>query len=64
MTLTAERFAAVTDLIQRAREIERDHGATQDGVDRLADLLKSLAAQENLFPRADFPVAPDGGTVS
>jgi rhodanese-related sulfurtransferase/predicted metal-dependent enzyme (double-stranded beta helix superfamily) len=58
--VSVRRAAAVATLIERARGIERAHGATRAGLGRIADLLIDLGQHEELFPPAHFPSGPEG----
>ena len=54
-----ERGRAVEAAVADIRAIEREHGVTRDGLNRMKQRLIELAAQASLFPTEDFP-PPDG----
>jgi rhodanese-related sulfurtransferase/predicted metal-dependent enzyme (double-stranded beta helix superfamily) len=60
MTLHQERAAAVRQLIDQARDIEKA-GVTPATLDRIGGLLSSLARRADLFPQDEFPLGADGG---
>ncbi|WIM11990.1 rhodanese-like domain-containing protein [Enhydrobacter sp.] len=60
MSLHQERAAAVRQLVDQARAIEKD-GIGRATLDRLGHLLASLANRAELFPQEEFPLGPDGG---
>lgn len=60
MDVKAARTAAVAAAVGRVREIERDMGVTREALDAIKAELMNLAAQEHLFPSAEFPPPPNG----
>src|SRR5436190_14848801 len=60
MGLYQERAAAVRQLVDQAREIEKN-GVTYGTLDRIGGLLATLARRAELFPQDEFPLGPDGG---
>lgn len=56
----AARTAAVAATIDRIREIESSMGVTRPALERIRAELMTLAAQEHLFPSAEFPPPPNG----
>ena len=60
MSLHQERAAAVRQLVDQARQIEKD-GVTGQALDRIGHLLASLAGRAELFPQDEFPLGADGG---
>src|SRR5437764_7735451 len=60
MGLHQERAAAVRQLVDQAREIERN-GITYGTLERIGGLLAGLARRVELFPQEEFPLGPDGG---
>jgi rhodanese-related sulfurtransferase/predicted metal-dependent enzyme (double-stranded beta helix superfamily) len=60
MTLHQNRTAAVRQLVDQAREIEKT-GVTYATLDRIGGLLAELARRRDLFPADTFPLGPDGG---
>ncbi len=57
--VSADRHAAVAATIDRIRAIERQ-GITRATLDAIKAEMLALAAQENLFPSAEFPPPPNG----
>ena len=55
----AARAAHVAAAIDQIRGIEAE-GVTPENLIRIRDVLMGLAAQEHLFPSADFPPPPNG----
>ncbi len=60
MSLHQERAAAVRQLVDQARKIEKS-GVTRDTLERIGTLLASLAQRAELFPQDEFPLGSDGG---
>src|SRR5690242_19566279 len=60
MTLHQERAAAIRQLVDQAREIEKA-GITSATLDRIGGLLATLASRAELFPQDEFPLGADGG---
>jgi rhodanese-related sulfurtransferase/predicted metal-dependent enzyme (double-stranded beta helix superfamily) len=60
MNLHQERAAAVRQLVDQARQIEKG-GITRASLDKIGSLLSALASRAELFPLDEFPLGPDGG---
>jgi rhodanese-related sulfurtransferase/predicted metal-dependent enzyme (double-stranded beta helix superfamily) len=60
MTVHQERAAAVRQLVDQAREIEKS-GVSYANLETIGGLLAALARRADLFPQDEFPVGPDGG---
>ncbi len=60
MDVKAARAAAVAAAVGRVREIEARMGVTREALEAIRAELLALAAQEHLFPSAEFPPPPDG----
>ena len=60
MSLHQERAAAVRQLVDQTREIEKA-GVTHATLEKIGGLLSSLAGRADLFPQDEFPLGPDGG---
>ena len=60
----AARTAAVAAAMDRVKEIERTQGVTRASLDAIKVVLLELAADEALFPAAEFPPPPAGETGS
>jgi len=60
MTLHQTRAAAVRQLVDQARELEKA-GVTHATLDKIGGLLASLANKAELFPQDEFPLGADGG---
>lgn len=58
--VTAARAAAVAATVERIRAIEARDGVTRAGLDAIMAELHRLAAQEHLFPSAEFQPPPEG----
>ena len=58
--ISAARTAAVAAAMDRVKAIEREKGVTRPALDAIKTELLALAAQEELFPSADFPPPPEG----
>ncbi len=60
MSLHQERAAAVRQLVDQARELEKT-GVTYQTLDKIGGLLAGLARRVDLFPADEFPLGADGG---
>ncbi|MBS7788419.1 cysteine dioxygenase family protein [Roseococcus sp. SDR] len=60
MDVKAARTAAVAAAVGRVREIEARMGVTREALEAIKAELMNLAAQEHLFPSAEFPPPPNG----
>lgn len=60
MDVTAARAAAVAATVARIRGIEAAQGVTRPALDAIMAELQTLAAQEHLFPSAEFQPPPAG----
>ena len=60
MNLHQERSRAVRQLVDQARQIEKE-GVTSRMLDKMGNLVASLASRADLFPQDEFPLGPDGG---
>lgn len=60
MDVKAARTAAVAAAVGRVREIEGRMGVTREALEAIKAELLNLAAQEHLFPSAEFPPPPNG----
>lgn len=58
--IAAARTAAVAATIERIRAIEAAQGVTRDALDAIKTEMLALAAQEHLFPLAEFSPPPAG----
>ncbi|MBR0647064.1 cysteine dioxygenase family protein [Plastoroseomonas hellenica] len=58
--IAAARTAAVAATIERIRAIEADQGVTRASLDAIKTEMLALAAQEHLFPLAEFSPPPAG----
>jgi predicted metal-dependent enzyme (double-stranded beta helix superfamily) len=56
----AARAAAVAATMDRIKGIERQHGVTRPALDLIKDEMLALAANEALFPAAEFPPPLEG----
>jgi predicted metal-dependent enzyme (double-stranded beta helix superfamily) len=56
----AARTSAVAATMDRVKAIEREQGVTRAALDAIKAELLTLAAQESLFPAAEFPPPPAG----
>lgn len=56
----AARAAAVAATMDRVKGIERSQGVTRASLDAVKTEMLALAAQEALFPAAEFPPPPEG----
>ena len=54
------RTAAVAAAMDRVKQIERSQGVTRPALDAIKTELLDLAADERLFPAAEFPPPPAG----
>ena len=59
-TILASRAAAVAATVDRVRGIEQRMGVTRAALDAILAELMALAANEPLFPSAEFPPPPNG----
>lgn len=57
MALASERRAAVSQSVDRIRRLESKLGVTRDGIEAIREVLLELAAREELFPPASFPLS-------
>ncbi len=57
---SAQRAAAVAATMDRIKGIERQQGVTRAALDAIKTEMLALAAQEQLFPAAEFPPPPEG----
>jgi predicted metal-dependent enzyme (double-stranded beta helix superfamily) len=55
-----DRAQAVAATVARVRAIEAAHGVTRASLDAIMAELQGLAAQQHLFPSAEFPPPPEG----
>jgi len=60
MSLHRERSRAVRQLVDQAREIDKQ-GVSHAALDRIGGLLAGLARRTELFPHDEFPLGADGG---
>jgi predicted metal-dependent enzyme (double-stranded beta helix superfamily) len=60
MMMYEERAAAVRQLVDQARQIEKS-GVTTANLEKIGGLLAKLARRADLFPQGEFPLGPDGG---
>ena len=58
--LAARRAQAVAETVGRVRAIEAAQGVTRASLDAIMAELQALAAQDDLFPSAEFPPPPAG----
>jgi predicted metal-dependent enzyme (double-stranded beta helix superfamily) len=58
--VSAARAAAISATIERIQGIERTQGVTRPALDAIKAEMLALAAQESLFPSAEFPPPPEG----
>ena len=58
--IAAARTAAVAATRERIRSIEASEGVTRPALDAVQAEMLTLAAQEELFPTAEFPPPPAG----
>jgi predicted metal-dependent enzyme (double-stranded beta helix superfamily) len=58
--VSAARAAAVAGTVDRIRAIEAAEGVTRASLAKFQEELLKLAAQEHLFPSANFPPPPNG----
>jgi predicted metal-dependent enzyme (double-stranded beta helix superfamily) len=59
-TVLPARAAAVAAAVDRVRGIEQRMGVTRAALDAIMAELQALAANERLFPSAEFPPPPNG----
>jgi predicted metal-dependent enzyme (double-stranded beta helix superfamily) len=50
-----ERASAIKEAVADIRAIEKQHGVTRDGLERMKQRLIKLAARTDLFTPADYP---------
>jgi len=60
MSLHQERAAAVRQLVDQAKQLEKA-GVTTQTLDKIGGLLAGLARRTDLFPADEFPLGADGG---
>ena len=60
MTMHQERAAAVRQLVDQARAIEKS-GVTTANLEKIGGLLATWPAAPISFPQDEFPLGPDGG---
>ncbi len=58
--MSPARTAAVAATMGRVKEIEQGQGVTRPALDAIKAEMLKLAAQESLFPAAEFPPPPAG----
>ena len=61
-SIAEARAKAVSDTVNRIREIEHTKGATRESLSEMREHLYALASQQELFPREEFPPPTDGDT--
>lgn len=61
--LLDRRHAAVNEVIDRVREIERRQGVTRPAMAAIERELIHLASRTDLFPRAQFAIRPGKPTI-
>ena len=61
---SAARAAAVAAAMDRIKGIEREQGVTRASLDAIKSEMLELAANEAMFPAAEFPPPPAGETGS
>ena len=61
-SIAEARAKAVSDTVDRIREIEHTRGVTRESLSEMRECLYALALQQELFPREDFPPPTDGDT--
>lgn len=61
-SIAEARAKAVSDTVDRIREIEHTRGVTRESLSEMRECLYALALQQELFPREDFPPPADGDT--
>jgi rhodanese-related sulfurtransferase/predicted metal-dependent enzyme (double-stranded beta helix superfamily) len=61
--LLDRRAAAVNDMIERVREIERRQGVTRAGLASIERELIQLASRTELFPKEQFAILPGKPTI-
>ena len=57
---SAARTAAVAATMDRVKRIEREQGVTRASLDAIKAEMLALAAQQHLFPAAEFPPPAEG----
>lgn len=53
------RRAAVAETIARIKRVVSERGVNRESLEDIREVLKELAAQAELFPKADFPIVLD-----
>ena len=61
-SIAEARAKAVSDTVDRIREIEHTRGVTRESLSEMRECLYALALQQELFPREDFLPPTDGDT--
>ncbi len=51
----AARTHAVTEAVNKVRQIEGEHGVTREALERIRTVLIELARHKDLFPESDYP---------
>jgi predicted metal-dependent enzyme (double-stranded beta helix superfamily) len=59
-TRTIERRQEIEKAVADVREIERAHGVTREGLEKIKQRLTRLAARKELFTASDFPPPQPG----
>src|SRR3954463_3822009 len=59
-TKTTERRQEIEKAVADVREIERAHGVTREGLEKIKQRLTRLAARKELFTASDFPPPQPG----
>jgi len=63
MSLHQERAAAVRQLVDQAREIEKS-GVSYATLDRIGGLVAGLARRAELFPQDEFPLGAEAASIA
>ena len=61
-SIAEARAKAVSDTVDRIREIEHAKGVTRESLSEMRECLYALASKHDLFSREDFPPPTDGDT--
>ncbi len=61
-SIAEARAKAVSDTVDRIREIEHAKGVTRESLSEMRECLYALASKHDLFSREDFPPPADGDT--
>ena len=61
-SIAEARAKAVSDTVDRIREIEHTRGVTRESLSEMRECLYALASKHDLFSREDFPPPADGDT--